>query len=277
MDQNKPLISVIIPTYNRKKLLQRAIDSVLAQIYQPVELIVVDDGSTDGTFEYVVTHYPAVRLLRQENLGVSSARNLAIKQANGPWLAFLDSDDAWHPEKIAKQVAYLREHPNNRVCHTDERWYRHGVRVNPMQKHQKSGGNLFKRALERCIISPSSILLHQSVLEKVGLFDETLPACEDYDLWLRICAHFEVLYVNEPLTIKYAGHNDQLSKKYWGMDRFRLHAIDKLLKTNALVDEDRSAAMAMFKHKASIYLIGARKRQKLKEIAHYEQLIAEYS
>jgi len=277
MHQHNALVSVIIPTFNRRASLNRAINSVLAQTHPNIELIVIDDGSTDDTFLHVSAHYPHITVKKQSNRGVSAARNHGIKISCGDWLAFLDSDDAWHPDKLSQQLLLLHDNPSEAICHTNERWYRHGKFVNPKHKHQKSGGDLFSRALEMCIISPSSIVIHRSILESVGVFDESLPACEDYDLWLRICAYYKVLYLEQELTYKYGGHPDQLSTKYWGMDRFRIYAIDKLLKQGQLTQIQQQAAISALKQKIAIYLIGAKKRAKQQDINYYEALYAHYA
>jgi len=256
-------ISVIIPSFNRVALLPRAIDSVLSQTgariaesHCPVnetdlfelEVIVIDDGSTDGTESVIREKYPEVIYLRQDNLGVSAARNVAIKQASGNWIALLDSDDEWMPNKLVEQIKVLNQ-TELKVCHTEEVWVRDGVRVNQMKKHQKSGGAIFKKCLPLCAMSPSSILIHTSVFEEVGLFDESLPACEDYELWLKITAVYSVAYIEEPLIYKYGGHEDQLSRQYWGMDRFRVIALQKILSDDfylaALSVDERDAAHSM--------------------------------
>ncbi|MDE2825547.1 MAG: glycosyltransferase family 2 protein, partial [Gemmatimonadota bacterium] len=216
-------VSVVIPTYNRADRLPSAIRSVLEQTAPPAEIIVVDDGSTDGTPALVRT-FPGVRYLRQENQGVSAARNHGIGAAKHDWIALLDSDDEWLPGKLERQWGALERDPRYRFCHTDEIWIRKGRRVNPMKKHAKYGGHIFHHCLPLCVISPSSALIHRDLFERFGMFDPELPVCEDYDLWLRICAREPVLYVDEPLLLKYGGHEDQLSRAYWGMDRFRIRA-----------------------------------------------------
>ncbi|MGB7490221.1 MAG: glycosyltransferase family A protein, partial [Thermoanaerobaculia bacterium] len=193
-------VSVVIPTFDRASVLARAVDSVVAQTHSPAEVIVVDDGSTDDTAELVERRFPSVRLLRQENRGVSAARNRGIEASGGEWIALLDSDDEWRPSKLERQMSGLEERPELRVCHTDEIWIRQGRRVNPRQIHAKHGGWIFEHCLPLCAMSPSSILIHRSIFEVVGMFDEELPACEDYDLWLRICSRYPVLYVDEPLV-----------------------------------------------------------------------------
>jgi len=270
-------ISVIIPTYNRHHRLIRAIDSVLSQTYPHIELMVIDDGSSNDVQSRLSPHYPQVRFLRQSNQGVSAARNAGIKHSNSEWIAFLDSDDAWHPHKLAKQIAALTKAPEYRLCHTNEIWIRHGNRVNPMNKHKKSGGWIFKYCLPRCAISPSSVLIQRRLLAEIGAFDPTLPACEDYDLWLRICARDPVLYLDQALTIKYGGHSDQLSKKYWGMDRFRISALQKIIDGGTLSADNQSAAQDVLHEKIRIYLLGARKRNKTEEINYYEKLLDRYT
>jgi len=252
--------SVIIPTYNRIDTLGRALDSVLAQSTPPGEVLVVDDGSTDDTAEFVARTYPHVILIRQENAGVSAARNAGIKQAGGEWIALLDSDDAWMPNKLALQMNALARAPGLRLCHTEEIWIRNGRRVNQMKKHQKSGGHLFDRSLQLCCISPSSAVLHRSLFDEYGLFDDALPACEDYDLWLRITAHEETVFVETPVTIKHGGHADQLSRAHWGMDRFRIYAIEKVLESGTLSTEQQGQAIGVLVEKLRIMIGGAEKR-----------------
>ena len=210
-------ISVIIPTFNRRQTLDRAIDSILSQTYQPYEIIVVDDGSTDGTADWLSANYSSLQIIQQSNKGVSSARNAGINSARGDWIALLDSDDEWLPDKLEIQVKLLQNNAELRFCHTNEIWIRNGVRINQMKKHQKYGGNIFKKCLDICRISPSSSLFHTSVIKDVGLFDESLDVCEDYDLWLRITAKYTVLFLDQPLIKKFGGHTDQLSKVFGGI------------------------------------------------------------
>jgi glycosyltransferase involved in cell wall biosynthesis len=262
-------ISVIIPTHNRAHLLARALRSVLDQTLAPQEIIVVDDGSSDNTAELVATQFPQCNYIHQPNLGVSAARNTGIKAARGEWLAFLDSDDEWLPTKLEAQRNLLQQHPDISICHTEEIWIRNGKRVNQMQKHAKSGGHIFQRCLPLCVISPSSVLIHRSLFNEVGLFDEQLPACEDYDLWLRVCATHPVAFVEQPQIKKYGGHADQLSHRHWGMDRFRIQALEKIIASDWLNDDDRTAAAQTLISKAEILAQGARKRGKDKEADGY--------
>jgi glycosyltransferase involved in cell wall biosynthesis len=269
-------ISVIIPSHNRASSLPRALDSVLAQTQPAHEIIVVDDGSQDETSSLLARRYPDCRYLYQPNRGVSSARNLGISQARGEWIALLDSDDAWLPDKLALQTEALGQHPGLRICHTEEVWIRNGVRVNPMRKHAKQGGRIFQRCLPLCVISPSSVVLHKCLFEEYGDFDTRLPACEDYDLWLRLCAHEEVIFIQQPLTVKYGGHADQLSRRHWGMDRFRVQALEKILKSTSLNESDRQATLAVLIEKAGILAQGAEKRSQHSRAAHYRRLQSDY-
>jgi glycosyltransferase involved in cell wall biosynthesis len=266
-------ISVIIPTYNRSQTLPRALDSVIAQSYKAAEIIVVDDGSSDDSAAMIENNYPQVTLIRQHNKGVSAARNTAIKHAQSDWIALLDSDDEWLPHKLETiRQAYLKN-PQQILFHSDELWIRNGRRVNPMKKHAKQGGMIFQQCLPLCVISPSAAVIQRSVFDSVGLFDETLPACEDYDLWLRLCHLYEVFYIDEPLIKKYGGHEDQLSRKFWGMDRFRIRALKRLLQSPTLNRQQQTLARSMLVKKLRILLKGAYKHHNQQVIDEFEPLL----
>ena len=269
-------ISTVIPTYNRREFLPRAIDSILGQTVAPDEIIVVDDGSTDGTSRMLAQCYPTVIVVEQANGGVSAARNAGVKRARFEWLAFLDSDDAWLPRKLERQSAGLSENEGILVCHTDDIWMRKGIRVNQGKRYQKAGGRIFQKCLPVCIISPSSALIHRCIFQRVGLFDPSLPAAEDYDLWLRICARYEVLYIDEPLIVKYDGHPGQLSHQ-WGIDRYRIAALCKILESGGLNAPDYTRALETLRKKCAIYANGAAKRGKLREAELYENVPGRYS
>jgi glycosyltransferase involved in cell wall biosynthesis len=269
-------VSVIIPTFNRAHLLGRAIQSVLDQTFPAQEIIVVDDGSSDDTPKLMAESFPQCIYLQQSNRGVSAARNLGIATASGDWLAFLDSDDEWLPSKLAAQRETLEQQPDIKICHTEEIWIRNGKRVNQMNKHAKCGGHIFQRCLPLCVISPSSVMIHRSLFDQVGNFDEQLPACEDYDLWLRICATRPVAFVEQPQINKYGGHADQLSQHYWGMDRFRITALEKIIESGVLNDENRSAAVQTLIGKAEILAQGATKRGKTAEAKAYLEIKNRY-
>ena len=269
-------ISIVIPTFNRCRFIKRALDSIYNQTYSDYEIIVIDDGSTDGTADMLKKKFPDVRYFYQSNKGVSSSRNKGLEMAQGDWIAFLDSDDEWLPAKLEKQVKLLKSTPGYKVCHTEEIWIRDGIRVNQMKKHKKTGGWIFPQCLPLCAMSPSSILIHCSVFEDVGDFDITLPACEDYDLWLRITAKYPVLYIEEPQIKKYGGHEDQLSKKYWGMDRYRIYALQGILSGNTLNQDNKQQAIAMLLKKCRVFQKGALKRDKLDDVQYYQQIIDQH-
>ena len=267
-----PRVSVIIPTYNRASLVQEAVASVLAQTYRDFELLVVDDGSTDGTLEALASFAGEIRVLSLPvRRGVSGARNAGIAAAQGEWRAFLDADDLWLPEKLARQMAFMEAHPQLLLSQTEEIWVRRGLRVNPPRSHAKAGGDIFLRSLERCLVSPSAVVLHRRLLDAHGGFDEALPAAEDYDLWLRLAWRYEVGLLPEPLVIKRGGHADQLSRQ-WGLDRYRIRALRKLLAEPELPVPYRRAARRTLQRKCAIYAQGCEKRGKVAEAQEYRQI-----
>ncbi len=269
-------ISAIIPTYNRRNTLPRAVESVLNQIYKPIEIIVVDDGSTDGAKEMCSEMYPLVRYIYQANSGVSSARNTGIKSASGDWIALLDSDDEWLPDKLDRQVKLLQDNAEIRFCHTNEIWIRNNVRINQKKKHQKYGGNIFNKCLDICRISPSSSLFHTSVIKDVGLFDESLDVCEDYDMWLRITSKYPVLFLDQPLIKKFGGHSDQLSRVFGGIEQYRIRSLEKILTSKSLSGSQFEAAKDMLIHKLQIYAKGLKKRDKNTELHSVEKKIHDW-
>jgi glycosyltransferase involved in cell wall biosynthesis len=250
---------------------------VYSQSLLPAEVAVIDDGSTDGTEQMLRREFPQVSYYYQQNLGVSAARNLGIQKTSGDWLAFLDSDDEWLPEKLANQKMKLAANPEHRICHTEENWIRNGTQVNVPKKYAKTGGWIFTDCLPLCAISPSTVLIHRSVFSDIGLFDPQLPACEDYDLWLRIASKYSVLLIEQPQINKHGGHEDQLSCVYWGMDRFRISALQKIIDGDHLSGQNRQAAANMLVKKANTYLNGATKRGKIDEADYYRQLIKRYA
>jgi GT2 family glycosyltransferase len=260
------LVSVVIPTYNRVHVLERAIESVLSQTYSNYEIIVVDDGSTDSTKAAIAQSYGNVRLLSIPHSGVSKARNRGIMDADGKWVAFLDSDDYWLPRKLERQMEFLKAYPQYTICHTNEIWIRNGVRINQGKKHRKFMGWFFKPCLHLCLISPSSVIIHKSVFENCGMFDEQFEVVEDYDLWLRITSKYPVGYVNERLVVKTGGHSDQLSKKIEGIEGYRIHALEKLISSGTIHGDFLLSALDVYRNKCRIYMNGCKKRGKHHEM-----------
>tara|TARA_B100001559_G_C16500418_1_gene623030 strand:+ start:1964 stop:2824 length:861 start_codon:yes stop_codon:yes gene_type:complete len=265
-------ISIVIPTFNRIGSLPRALDSALNQTYQPSEIIVVDNGSSDGTTKLLRERYPSIRLLIEKKLGVSAARNKGIRHSKFQWIALLDSDDAWDKTKLEKQKNALASSQDHfRLVHTDEIWIRNGNKFNQMKKHQKFGGDIFNNCLSLCCISPSSVLINKNIFKEVGYFDESLPVCEDYDLWLKICSQEKILFINQKLTLKYGGHKDQLSKTYWGMDRFRIKSLENLILNYKLKPDQKINAIKTIVKKLKIIVNGAYKRNNSSIINKYEE------
>ena len=272
-----PKVSVIIPTYNRLPMLKEALDSVLSQDFDDFELIVVDDGSTDGTAEVIKGYGGRVKLLQYpENRGVSAARNQGILKARGKYIAFLDSDDLWVKGKQKIQVAFLDDNPHYPLCYTDEIWIRKGRRVNPKFKHAKYSGWIFEKCLPLCTISPSSAMMRKALFSKVGLFDEALPVCEDYDFWLRVSVRFPIFFINRKLIIKRGGHSDQLSQRSWGNDRYRVIALEKLLSEPYIRSDERQMILAEMKRKCQILSKGFFKRGNELEGRHYQEMMKQY-
>lgn len=254
-----PLVSVVIPTFNRAAWVGEAIDSVLMQDYTPIELIVVDDGSNDTTPQVVQPYVSALTYIQRPHRGVSAARNHGVTASRGELLAFLDSDDLWLAGKITTQVALFAQYPQLQACYTDEIWIRRGVRVNPRHIHRKHSGWIFHQSLPRCTISPSSIMLRRGQWDRLGGFDEQLPACEDYDLWLRLTSTTPVHLIRQPLIVKRGGHPDQLSQTVPILDIYRIAALEKILAT-PLSRSQRQAVLQQLIEKSRIVAQGAHKR-----------------
>jgi len=273
------MISVIIPTYNRAPFIIEAIQSIFSQtVFQPdserysFEIVVVDDGSTDKTKEAIQNLSGPIRYYYQEHQGVSRARNRGLELARGEFIAFLDSDDLWLPEKIKLQMNVMETFPQLMGCTTEELWIRRGKRVNPKKRHKKYSGWIFPHALPLCILSLSASLFRRQVFEVIGNFDETLPACEDYDFCLRYSLRYPLHLIDRPLIIKRGGHPDQLSRRLWGLDQFRLQSLLKLLSLN-LSPEQRRLVFEEIIRKAQILQEGALKRKRTEEARYYQNII----
>lgn len=265
-------ISVVIPSYNRKEFLKRSLDSAINQTKKPLEIIVVDDGSTDGTEAMIKSDYDFVKFIKQKNKGVSAARNIGIKVSIGEWICFLDSDDEWKKDKLEKQINVMKSNPGYKFFHSNEIWIKNGLRINQKKKHKKYGGDIFDKCLDMCRISPSSVMIDKTVFDEVGNFNEDLVVCEDYELWLRICDKYRVFFIDEPLIIKYGGHQGQLSYSIESIENHRIKALEYLILEN-LNRKNKRHAIQMLLSKLNIYLKGLVKRRKNDEIAVYEEKI----
>ena len=273
------MLTIIIPTYNRRFFLERAINTVFSQTYTQFELIIADDGSSDGTADYLRTLHSAGKLqfLQLPHSGFpGKVRNAGARLATGEYLAFLDSDDLWKPEKLARQVAFFQEHPELKICHTREIWQRGETIVSQAgQKHRRCGF-IFADALKKCIIGPSTIMMRRELFEEFGGFREDLEIAEDYELWLRITARYPVGYIDEPLTVKRAGHADQLSEKYGQIEIFRIKALLLNLEEGTIEGEQRDLAVRELVRKCRIYARGCEKRRKVEEARRYRQIAQSY-
>ena len=261
------MISVVIPVFNREAFIARAIDSVLSQTLLPDEIIVVDDGSYDGTADILRSYEDKIETIMIANSGVSKARNKGIKASSGKWITLLDSDDIWHPTKLEEQMAYHDSHATIMISHTFEKWMRNDKEIKQKKVHQKPQGWCFEENLDFCKIAPSTIMIERSVFEKVGYFDEGLEVCEDYDLWLRILRSYELGLVESVLTTKFAGHDDQLSFKHHSMDTFRIKALLKHIEHLYVKEEIAKKCLILIK--------GAKKHKNVEIEDFYTALLNE--
>ncbi|HUU49642.1 MAG TPA: glycosyltransferase [Nitrospinota bacterium] len=273
-----PLVSIIMPTYNRRELLSEAIGSVLNQTYENFQLVIVDDGSTDGTKDMIKEYRdPRIKYIFQKNRGVSGARNRGVFESSGEYVSFLDSDDLWKRDKLKIQTDLMNNKNDIFISYTDEIWMRKGIRVNPMNKHKKYSGWIFEKCLSLCIVSPSSVMMRRELFNDIGLFDESLPVCEDYDMWLRISSQYPVFLIDKKLIIKRGGHPGQLSKRSWGNDIYRVKALLKILKDDHLSQNYRKKAREELIKKCRILANGYFKRGKIKKGNQYINLIEKHN
>ncbi|MFB6356011.1 MAG: glycosyltransferase family 2 protein [bacterium] len=171
----EPSVSVIIPTYNRPKFLKTAVNSVLDQTFQDFELIIVDDGSQQALD---CPEDSRVHMIRhEENRGVAAARNTGILASKASWVATLDDDDRWRPHKLERQIQFVHDHPEAVAVQPEAVWYRDGELVNQKDHHSKPDGNLLPRAMERCLVSASGVMLHSSVFSRVGYRPVRITIC----------------------------------------------------------------------------------------------------
>lgn len=278
---NSPKFSVIIPTYNRECFIENCVESVLDQSFNNFEVIVINDGSTDRTEKLLRPYNDEIEYIYQENKGVSTARNRGLQEARGKYIAFLDSDDKWTSEKLEVVDENIKQNPEFKIFHTQERWYKDGKIHNPKDKHRKPHGKVFFKCLRLCAVSISTAVVKREVFHKIGEFDESLPVCEDYDFWIRASLNFPIYLVDEVLTVKDGGRGDQLSMIYWGKDKFRAGSIAKLMRNNKLSGKEYQMALKELRKKCRIYGKGCVKRGRKDEGEYYlnlpERIEEEYS
>ena len=269
---SEPLVSVVIPVRDRPLFIGEAVQSVLGQSYSRLECIVVDDGSASPPELRDYAQDSRLRIVRTRPCGVSSARNRGIAESAGEYIAFLDSDDLWLPEKLKKQVAAIRRMAHAGLCYTNEAWYKDGRWMNQKIRHMKYDGWIFPFCLPLCIVSFSSALLPASVMRRIGPLNERLPVCEDYEYWIRLSLRFPVRYIEQRLITKRGGHDDQLSFRYWGMDRFRIHALLGILDTEEMTPLQRELLIRELVRKCTVVAEGALKRGYRARAEHYERI-----
>jgi glycosyltransferase involved in cell wall biosynthesis len=278
---NPSPVSVVIPTYNRAELLSRALVSVAEQTLKCSEIIVVYDGSTDSTLDFLnellCTTEMDLKVIKQSNKGPAAARNCGIKSSKNEYIAFLDSDDHWHKKKIEMQYKVFIENPEYMISHTKEKWLRRGVHLNQRKKHIPRHGDIFDHSLQLCSVGMSTVMVKKNLFQKVGLFDEILRCCEDYDFWLRISCRFPFYLVDVPLTVKEGGREDQISYIYrMGMDSIRVYAIKKIIDSKMLSENQCLLALDEFEKKCTVFGRGCLKHGKREAGEYYLNLAESY-
>jgi glycosyltransferase involved in cell wall biosynthesis len=264
---NSPFFSIIIPTYNRSNFLLNAIQSVLKQTLKSFEIIIVDDNSNDDTkkkilefsnminknliikndFFFIKTlqskcveiesflesedqNFKYIKL--KKNNGVSISRNIGSLFSRYNFLCFLDSDDLWHKNKLQKQSKVILSNKDIHLIHTNEKWLFNGKHLNKKNIHKVDKNSFIADSLMRCMISPSSVCIKKNIFFDCNGFNEDYTVCEDYDLWLKFLFHYNISYIDEKLVTKHGGHEGQLSKRFNGMDYWRVKSLIYLLKRN---------------------------------------------
>lgn len=242
-------------------MLLDAVHSVLEQSSKADEIIVVDDGSTDDT--YKMFPMDGVKYCRIKHSGFpGKVRNIGASLATSDYLAFLDSDDTWFPEKLSKQRGFFSTHPHCRILHTKERWLMNGKFVSQKKRKHKTSGYIFKESLQGCIMGPSTIVMDKKLYWEFNGFSENIEVGEDYDLWLRLCNSVAVDYIDEELITKIAGHGDQLSFKYGYIEPFKVDVLEEIIKSGLLSKSNQLLAIESLKVKYDIIINGCIKRRK---------------
>ena len=247
MTDNSPLVSVVLPTYNCARFLPESVGAVLSQTYTHYEVIVVDDGSTDNTKDVLNPFMQKIRYIKlEQNKGLPVARNTGIQSARGKYVAFIDADDLWLPEKLQTDIEYFETHPEVSMVYSkhiniDEK----GRVVNGSVKKQLPSGNVFTQLFsEQNFVIASSVVVRKNVFETTGLFDEQLFNCQDWDLWLRIAFHFQVAGINKPL-VKYRHNPHSLSKNRNNVLKYQKIVIDKIY--NKFKDKENGINEKLYK------------------------------
>ena len=195
-------VAIVVPCYNVERYLQRALDSAFAQSYSDHSIYAVDDGSTDRTAQVLQRNASRITLISQSRGGAAKARNRAIQMSAEPFIAFLDADDEWLPQKLQRQIALLKADPElGLVCSScfvgDDR----NASCPAFADKIPNSGRLFRHLARSCFVFTPTVVVRRQSLEDVGLFHESLAVCEDFNLWLRIAARWKIAFVSEPLAV----------------------------------------------------------------------------
>jgi glycosyltransferase involved in cell wall biosynthesis len=266
-------VDVIIPAYGRVGLLTEAITSVLNQTHSDLRLFVVDDGSSAPIGPQLQISDSRLQILRLEkNGGSGPARNHGVAAGSAPLIAFLDSDDLWHPEKLAKQVAYLENNSGCQWLHTNEIWLRGEQEVKQRSEHRKQGGQFLLRAFDRCLIATSAVMLRREFFERHSGFASPFRICQDFELWLRLLADAPVGFLEEPLAIKRTGDWVQASATP-EIDRFRvlaLHRFYRQIRADTAMAEYVEPLLNEAERKSRMLATGAAKHGNTLRAARYQ-------
>lgn len=260
-------VSVIVPTFNKKEQVREALQSVLDQKFQDIEILIADDGSTDGTplalFKELGAQPEAIDVLAKMgnnsirpfthafqcggitvqyhygiNRGLSTARNRGIKSARGEYIAFLEPDDFWAPHHLSELISHLKRNREVKVCRVSERLIREGKSRAPKHPANRTTGWLFEASLDSSLMSISTVICHRSCFSICGCFDENMPACEEYDLWIRISSHFPIGFLDcNSVTRRTPRPADSI--RAWNWDRFRVYALEKAFQSGHITPEQR--------------------------------------
>lgn len=262
MTDTTPLVSVILPTYNCANFLPASIGSILSQTYHSYEIIVIDDGSTDNTKEVLVPFIQRITYINlEQNKGLPAARNVGIRSAQGKYIAFIDADDLWMPEKLQTDIEYFGKYQDAGMVYSlHTNIDAEGCVLDGALKKRLPAGNIFNQLFsEQNFIIASSVIVRKEVFETTGLFDEQLFNCQDWDMWLRIAFYFKVAGINKPL-VKYRHNPHSLSKNRDSVLKYQKLVIDKTYNTfkakgNGLCEKAYKKRLASHYAKAGRYYL----------------------
>jgi len=244
----RPEVSVVIPAYNAARYLPQAVDSALQQTFREIEVLVVDDGSTDDTPARLAAYGERIRVLRQVNAGVARARNAGSAAAQGRYVAFLDADDIWQTEKIQKQLEALAETPGHRACYTAFSSVSFDLTPLGVSRSARQGSLLQDLlCLGNVVGTPSTVVCERDLLVEVGGFDPDLSLGADWDLWLRLASRTTFAYVDEPL-VRYRIHEANMSREVALLERDSVRLLKKALADPALPAHLRTARGRVLGH-----------------------------